>query len=107
MRPFSKLVITLQVACITSTSVQFQSKERGNMHEGQIPRKNGSRSTFRAANHVPCRSSVFPCFETSRKLCYAGYCPSGYHIAQNEWTSLAIHDRRSGKFERTSAFNKL
>ena len=26
-------------------------------------------------------------------------------IAQNEWTSLAIHDRRSGKFQRTSAFN--
>lgn len=31
MRHFSKLVITLQVACIASTSVQFQSKERGNM----------------------------------------------------------------------------
>ena len=28
-------------------------------------------------------------------------------IAQNEWTSLAIHDRRSGKIERTSAFNEL
>ena len=28
-------------------------------------------------------------------------------IAQNEWTSLAIHDCRSGKFEWTSAFNKL
>ena len=28
-------------------------------------------------------------------------------IAQNEWTSLAIHDRRSGKFNCTSAFNKL
>ena len=29
------------------------------------------------------------------------------HIAQNECTSPAIHDRRSGKFECTSAFNKL
>ena len=28
-------------------------------------------------------------------------------IAQNEWTSLAIHDCRNGKFEWTSAFNKL
>ena len=27
--------------------------------------------------------------------------------AQNEWTLLAIHDRRSGKLECTSAFNKL
>ena len=31
MRHFSKLVITLQVACIASTYVQFQSKEGGNM----------------------------------------------------------------------------
>ena len=31
MRHFSKLVITLQVACIASISVQFQTKERGNM----------------------------------------------------------------------------
>ena len=28
-------------------------------------------------------------------------------IAQNDWTSLIIHDRRSGKFEYTSALNKL
>ena len=28
-------------------------------------------------------------------------------IAQNDWTSLIIHDRRSGKFECTSALNKL
>ena len=28
-------------------------------------------------------------------------------IAQNEWTSLAILDRRSGKFECTFAFNKF
>ena len=29
------------------------------------------------------------------------------NIAQNEWTSLIIHDRRSGKFECTSTLNKL
>ena len=28
-------------------------------------------------------------------------------IAQNEWTSLITHNRRSGKFECTSALNKL
>ena len=28
-------------------------------------------------------------------------------IAQNEWTSLIIHGRRSGKFECTGALNKL
>ena len=28
-------------------------------------------------------------------------------ITQNDWTSLIIHDRRSGKFECTSALNKL
>ena len=103
MRHFSKLVITLQVACIASTSVQFQSKERGNMSI-KYRTKNGSGSTFCAANPVPCRYSVFLCSETSRKLCYAGYCPSGYHIAQKEWTSLAINERRSGKLERMSAF---
>ena len=30
-----------------------------------------------------------------------------FFIAQNEWTSLILHDRRSGKFECTSALNKL
>ena len=36
-------------------------------------------------------------------------CPFSYqgNISQNEWTSLIIHDRRSGKFECTSALNKL
>ena len=29
------------------------------------------------------------------------------YIAQNEWKSLIIHDRRSGKFECTNALNKL
>ena len=77
MRHFSKLVITLQVACIASTSVQFQSKERGNMSVKDRA-KNGSRSTFRAVNPILCRSLVFLCSETSRKLCYAGYSPSSY-----------------------------
>ena len=37
------------------------------------------------------------------------YAPdSGFStIAQNEWTSLIIHDHRSGKFRCTSALNKL
>ena len=30
-----------------------------------------------------------------------------WHNAQNEWTSLIIHDHRCGKFECTSALNKL
>ena len=52
MRHFSKLVITLQVAYIASTSVQFQSKERGNMSRA----KNGYGSIFREANTVPCQT---------------------------------------------------
>ena len=36
--------------------------------------------------------------EADRVLC---------HIAQNEWTSVIIHERRSSKFECTSALNKL
>ena len=44
-------------------------------------------------------------------MCYEEYCSrfiEGHRSpAVHLWTSLAIHDRRSGKFERTSAFNKL
>ena len=71
MRHFSKLVITLQVACIASTSVQFQSKERGNMSVKDRA-KNGYGSIFREANTVPCRSSVFLGSQTWQKHLLCG-----------------------------------
>ena len=64
----------------------------------------GSRANFSPYQHSGSPSRVNS-VKTIRAC--ASAVGSARSIAQNDWTSLIIHDRRSCKFECTSALNKL